>query len=109
MWKTVDHVGESTGEKSSFLQGILKESVTFVTKAGDRQFLLSSIPDISEFVNRANEILTASLGSGSQTIVQAQPSDDIPAQIKKLAELRDAGILTDDEFTAKKAELLAKM
>ena len=44
------------------------ESVTFVTKVGDRQFLLSGIPDISEFVNRANEILSAALSSGIQTL-----------------------------------------
>lgn len=34
---------------------------------------------------------------------------DIPDQLAKLASLRDAGILTDDEFSAKKAELLARM
>lgn len=34
---------------------------------------------------------------------------DIPVQIKKLAELRDSGILTDTEFESKKKELLAKM
>ena len=36
-------------------------------------------------------------------------SDDIPTQIRKLAELRDAGIVTDDEFASKKADLLARM
>lgn len=36
-------------------------------------------------------------------------SDDIPTQIKKLADLRDAGILTETEFQTKKADLLAKM
>lgn len=36
-------------------------------------------------------------------------SDDIPAQIQKLASLKDAGILTEEEFATKKAELLAKM
>jgi hypothetical protein len=36
-------------------------------------------------------------------------SDGIPSQIMKLAELRDAGVLTEDEFTAKKAELLARL
>ncbi|MBN8842138.1 MAG: SHOCT domain-containing protein [Sphingomonadales bacterium] len=30
-------------------------------------------------------------------------------QLKKLGELRDAGILTEDEFATKKAELLARM
>lgn len=40
----------------------------------------------------------------------AQPvADDIPAQLEKLAKLKDAGILSEDEFNAKKAELLAKM
>ena len=33
----------------------------------------------------------------------------IPEQIKQLAELRDAGVLTDEEFTTKKAELLQRM
>lgn len=36
-------------------------------------------------------------------------AEDIPAQIKKLADLKDAGILSESEFQAKKAELLAKM
>jgi hypothetical protein len=31
------------------------------------------------------------------------------SQIRKLAELRDAGILTDDEFAAKKADILSRM
>jgi hypothetical protein len=30
-------------------------------------------------------------------------------QLKKLAELRDAGILTAEEFDAKKAELLSRL
>jgi hypothetical protein len=34
---------------------------------------------------------------------------DIPDQLKKLADLRDAGILTDEEFGAKKTELLDRM
>jgi hypothetical protein len=34
---------------------------------------------------------------------------DVPGQIRKLAELRDAGILTAEEFDAKKADLLARM
>lgn len=37
------------------------------------------------------------------------PVDDIPAQIKKLADLRDSGILSEDEFQAKKTELLSRI
>ena len=34
---------------------------------------------------------------------------DVPEQLRKLADLRDAGILTPEEFDAKKRELLARM
>ena len=34
---------------------------------------------------------------------------DVMDQLRKLGELRDAGILTAEEFEAKKAELLARM
>jgi hypothetical protein len=34
---------------------------------------------------------------------------DVPEQIKKLAELRDSGLITGDEFEAKKADLLNRM
>lgn len=35
--------------------------------------------------------------------------DDVAANIRKLAELRDAGVLTDEEFETKKALLQARM
>jgi restriction system protein len=38
----------------------------------------------------------------------AKPSADFADQIRKLAELRDEGILTDEEFEAKKAEILRR-
>lgn len=41
--------------------------------------------------------------------VQQSQADDIPTQIKKLAELKDLGILSNDEFEAKKKDLLSKM
>jgi uncharacterized membrane protein YdbT with pleckstrin-like domain len=44
-------------------------------------------------------------GTGSH----AQRVESIPAQIVELDELRKQGILTDEEFKAKKKELLAKM
>lgn len=36
----------------------------------------------------------------------AEPAPDPVAQLKQLAELRDQGILTDDELAAQKAKLL---
>ena len=35
--------------------------------------------------------------------------EDIPTQIKKLADLKNQGVLTEDEFDKKKSELLARM
>jgi uncharacterized membrane protein YdbT with pleckstrin-like domain len=43
------------------------------------------------------------------TGTHAQRAESIPAQIAELDELRKQGIVTDEEFKAKKKELLAKM
>lgn len=37
------------------------------------------------------------------------PPEDVPAKLKQLAELRDAGVVSPEEFEAKKAELLSRM
>ena len=39
----------------------------------------------------------------------AESADGIPAQIEKLASLRDAGALTEDEFYTAKTRLLARL
>lgn len=50
----------------------------------------------------------AASGSTSQSQPQAA-SEDIFAKIERLAELRQKGVLTDDEFNAKKSELLSRL
>lgn len=37
------------------------------------------------------------------------PAETVSDQLRQLGELRDAGVLTQEEFDAKKAELLARM
>jgi uncharacterized membrane protein YeaQ/YmgE (transglycosylase-associated protein family) len=44
-----------------------------------------------------------------QRAAQFEAEDQIRAQIRKLAELHDDGVLTDEEFEAKKAELLSRL
>jgi uncharacterized membrane protein YeaQ/YmgE (transglycosylase-associated protein family) len=44
-----------------------------------------------------------------QRTVQPNAHDEVMEQIRKLGELRDEGVLTDEEFQAKKAELLARL
>ena len=39
----------------------------------------------------------------------APPDPDVLEQLRKLGELRDAGVLTDAEFATKKAELLGRI
>ncbi|MDB5478878.1 MAG: hypothetical protein JWM96_1373 [Alphaproteobacteria bacterium] len=50
---------------------------------------------------------------GTPPLAPAEPVQpaqiDVVEQLKSLASLRDAGILTDEEFTAKKAELLGRL
>lgn len=50
----------------------------------------------------------------SEESVPAQPAStdsqtDVMQQLEQLGKLHDTGVLTDDEFTAKKAELLAQI
>jgi hypothetical protein len=48
-------------------------------------------------------------GTGPSSTPVSRPSEDIPSQLEKLAALHDSGVLTDEEFAAKKAELLSRM
>ena len=43
------------------------------------------------------------------SVAPTASAESITDQIKKLGELRDGGLLTDDEFNTKKAELLARL
>jgi membrane protease subunit (stomatin/prohibitin family) len=55
--------------------------------------------------------LGAALGTGGAAAAQVAglKPDEVMATIEKLAELKAKGILTDEEFAAKKAELLKKL
>lgn len=47
--------------------------------------------------------------SGSATPSGGTPGEDAYTQLRKLGELRDAGVLSDEDFEAKKTELLGRM
>ena len=51
---------------------------------------------------------TAPAGAAAAATVGVKP-EDVMATLEKLGELKSKGILTDDEFNAKKAELLKKL
>ena len=51
----------------------------------------------------------ATLLPSAGTPNQEAAGPDIPEQIRKLAELRDSGLITEEEFEAKKTDLLDRM
>jgi TM2 domain-containing membrane protein YozV len=57
----------------------------------------------------ANTINTSPSTHVSEKVVEAPPAKDIPAEIEKLADLKDKGIITDEEFQQKKQELLERI
>jgi len=59
------------------------------------------------FAVRINAASTAA--TSPPTATTQRPGDDAVDQIRRLGELRDAGLLTDEEFEAKKTELLQRL
>jgi Zn-finger nucleic acid-binding protein len=46
---------------------------------------------------------------GKESSSAKSPEKDIPSQIQKLSDLKEQGILTDEEFEKKKTELLSRL
>ena len=61
--------------------------------------------DVQKFI----EYVKSRIEKKGQETTPPEPIVEIPDQIKKLAELKDQGILTEEEFELKKPELLARM
>lgn len=85
------------------------------SKAGstDENSMMFNGPAVPEFerlkleVERRMAVYRQARLSGHAAAAPVAP--DFADQIRKLSELRDAGILTEDEFTTKKADLLSRM
>jgi uncharacterized membrane protein YdbT with pleckstrin-like domain len=83
---------------------------------GDIQILTASELGIDLFERIANPIKfkTAILNAKEELgfdedQIRTQQADDIPSLIARLDELRKRGIISEEEFRKKKADLLAKM
>ena len=57
-----------------------------------------------EAVNRARDALKSAEGSNQRPA--APSSTDVASQLERLADLRDRGVLTDDEFQTQKDKIL---
>ena len=74
-------------------------------------FETDKAPGLAQKMQDASSAARQRRGIGSQSMAapSSPPVEDIPGKIKQLAELRDNGLLTDEEFATKKADLLARM
>ncbi|WP_418058469.1 SHOCT domain-containing protein [Pimelobacter simplex] len=95
----------SVSMSSSLLHGV---AVTF--HVGARQIKVAGLNQ--EMVNR----FIQAIEPAKQTLPLPPPppptpptAPDVMDQLRQLGELRDAGVLTEDEFSAKKAELLGRI
>ncbi len=70
--------------------------------------------DLNGFVEKYNanlsgKALNYNRGENSESFSHKNNAEEVIDTIKKLSELKDEGILSEEEFSAKKAELLQKM
>jgi len=93
--------------------GPLTGTITIFASANKAEIKNVNKADGKEMTDHVRHRLSApkpstASASGDQSAV-ASTAMDIPDQIRKLGELRDSGVVTPEEFEAKKAELLARM
>lgn len=88
----------SVSVETGFLKGVLKIICSGNTAKIN---MVTGAKEFSEFVRQKT--------MSKPTIQQQTIEPDILGQIEKLADLKNKGILTDDEFNTKKASLLEKL
>ncbi len=73
-------------------------------ESGQQKFANVRKPDAVQ-----NEINYSIEAQRQRRMPSAAPGDSIPVQIEKLAELRDSGAITQEEYASSKADLLRKL
>lgn len=98
-WKS----GMLTGSVIIFASGN-KSEIKNLSKAGGKALTDSVRGSISNLPNQS-----ALQTPDPHNTASPSPGVDPVAQIKQLGELRDTGVLTDEEFASKKAEILSRI
>jgi len=104
-------------QKTQYFSGINPEIISIEAKIDDRQYEEPFTGEILKYliegtIKQQVQLHPAKGKTTKETISAIAPSTSalsIPDKIKKLAELKDAGILTSEEFENKKSELLSRM
>lgn len=89
--------------------GFLNTIVSVVTSGNSIDFRVShaEAKQIRDVLNGL--MLSAPAPTPAAADAAAAPREDVAGALQQLASLRDAGVLTDEEFAAKKAELLSRL
>lgn len=110
---------EQNAKSSDFTTALLETAITAATKTCD---LIISVAGATTKIDTLFKVeaervvavyhqyrkLSKMATVQPQVIVQ-QPQEDPLTQLKKLAELKEIGVISDEEFNIKKAELLTKI
>lgn len=96
-------------EKQFLLFSVLLKEQRVVGATPGRTESSESVAGRPGVAEKVADLASSVLLRGKTAPVEATAQPDVVEQITKLASLRDAGILTDEEFTEKKAELLKRL
>jgi len=88
-------------------KGIMGHKITFFASGNKSTIKWINEGNVDQFYNYVNSMIGKH--KNREQIVHSVAVDDIPTQIKKLSDLKDAGILTEEQFEKKKIELLSRM
>lgn len=90
--------------------GAVVNTITFrVSKDEAAQFRSAILGAMQEQEAKASAPVVVQAAAPAAAPAPAAAAPDLTAQLQQLAALRDAGVLTEEEFAAKKADILARI
>ncbi len=114
---TLDGIMSSTSEdfpidKVSSVQwssGFAMGTITVFASGNKAEIKNVNKDDGKEMVDAVRARLTAPKAAAPAPAAPATAAPDVMGQLEQLGKLRDAGVLTEDEFNAKKTQLLSRL
>lgn len=103
------HIQRHTGVEQVVLRDIQapREAVTIINRvAHDARLASHTLANTHHYTSG---FVPASAPPPSAPTHESRGADNPMEQLVKLGQLRDAGVLTQDEFAAKKAEILSRL
>lgn len=88
-------------------KGLMGHKITFFASGNKSTIKWINEGNVDQFYTYVNSMIGKQKNKEQAFITV--PVDDIPTQIKKLSDLKDSGILTEEQFEKKKIELLNRM